>query len=271
MARARKQAEEIVVAHRQRGSSRRAVKEEMLVVKPPIKEKFISERALPPVQAKTEKQKTYLRYLNDPEVKAVVCLGYHGTGKTFLAASVAADKLRSNQIEKIIVARPYVQTGKTAGYRPGTTLEKLYPYVRNVLDTIKSRIGVGAYQIALADGLTGAIEVQDIESIRGRSFDQPSVLVIDEAQQTTPEEMMSIVTRMSDQCLLVLCGDVRQKDIQGQSGLEWFLSFSQRHHLRGVEVVDFDSPDDIVRGGLVRDIAIGMMKDLERKAAYDSN
>lgn len=271
MARARKQTEELVSAHRQRGSSRRAVKEELLVVKPPIKEKFISERIRPPVQAKTDKQKTYLRYLNDQSVRAVVCLGFHGTGKTYIAASVAADKLRSNQIEKIIVARPYVQTGKTAGYRPGTTLEKLYPYVRNVLDTIKSRIGVAAYQIALSDGLTGAIEVQDIESIRGRSFDQPSVLIIDESQQTTPEEMMSIVTRMSDQCLLILCGDIRQKDIQGESGMEWFLSFSKRHNLQGVEVVDFDSPDDIVRGGLVRDIAIGMMKDQERKGSYASN
>lgn len=266
MGRPRKvQDEEITSTKRVRGSSRRSVKEEVLTVKPPTKEKFISERALPPVQAKTEKQKTYLRHLNNPVVKAVVCLGYHGTGKTFIAASVAADKLRSNQIEKIIVARPYVQTGKTAGFRPGTTLEKLYPYVRNVLDTIKSRIGVGAYQIALEDGLRGAIEVQDIESIRGRSFDQQSVLIIDEAQQTTPEEMMSIVTRMSDNCLLILCGDIRQKDIQGQSGLEWFLSFSKRHNLSGVEVVDFDSPDDIVRGGLVREIAIGMMKDQQRK------
>jgi phosphate starvation-inducible PhoH-like protein len=255
----------VVAGKSTRNSSRRAVKVEKQVEKPPIKEKFKAERQLPPLVAATAKQKEYIKYLKDPSIQVVVCLGFHGTGKTFVASTIAADALRNNEIEKIIVARPYVQTGKTAGFRPGTTLMKLYPYVRNMLDTIKGRIGAAAYQIALDDGLTGAIEVQDVESIRGRSFDQPSFLIIDEAQQTTPEEMLSIVTRISDRCVLVLCGDLAQKDIQGQSGMEWFLHFASRHQLPGVAVVDFNSPDDIVRGGFVRDVAIGMMKDKEKQ------
>jgi phosphate starvation-inducible PhoH-like protein len=231
-------------------------------VKPEIKEKFLEERNNPPpVVAKTAKQKEYFRLLEDPEVKAIVCLGLHGTGKTFCAAVVAADKFRKNEIKQIIVARAYVQTGKTSGFKPGSSLQKLYPYVRNVLDTIKSRIGGGAYEIALKDGESGEIQVQEVESIRGRSFDLPSFLIIDESQQTTKEEMQSIVTRVSDNCKLVLCGDILQKDIQGESGLEWFMSFSKRHNLKGVAVIDFNSPDEIVRGGLVKDIAIGMMKD----------
>lgn len=229
--------------------------------KPPIKEKFNIERELQPVIAKTQKQKEYLRYLNDPNIKAIVVLGLHGTGKTFCAAATAADHYRKNQIEQIIVSRAYVQTGKSSGLKPGTALEKLYPYVRNVLDTIKSRIGVGAYEIALKDGCNGAIEVQEVESIRGRSFDKRSWLMIDEAQQTTPEEMQSIVTRVSDDCKLILMGDVLQKDIKGQSGLEWFMAFAKRHHLDGVATIDFDDPEDIVRGGLVKDIAIGLAKD----------
>lgn len=233
-------------------------------VKPEIREKFLGERNNPPpVVAKTAKQKEYFRLLEDPEIKAIVCLGLHGTGKTFCAAVVAADKFRKNEIKQIIVARAYVQTGKTSGFKPGSSLQKLYPYVRNVLDTIKSRIGAGAYEIALKDGESGEIQVQEVESIRGRSFDLPSYLVIDEAQQTTREEMQSIVTRVSDQCKLILCGDILQKDIQGESGLEWFMSFAQRHNLKGVAVIDFSEPSDIVRGGLVRDIAIGMMKDRE--------
>ena len=235
-------------------------------VKPEIKEKFLEERNNPPpVVAKTAKQKEYFRLLEDPEIKAIVCLGLHGTGKTFCAAVVAADKFRKNEIKQIIVARAYVQTGKTSGYKPGSSLQKLYPYVRNVLDTIKSRIGAGAYEIALKDGESGEIQVQEVESIRGRSFDMPSFLIIDESQQTTPEEMQSIVTRVSDQCKLILCGDILQKDIQGESGLEWFMSFAQRHDLKGVAVIDFNSPDEIVRGGLVKDIAIGMMKDREQE------
>lgn len=231
-------------------------------VKPEIKEKFAEQRNNPPpIVAKTAKQKEYFRLLEDPEVKAIVCLGLHGTGKTFCAAVVAADKFRKNEITQIIVARAYVQTGKTSGYKPGSSLQKLYPYVRNVLDTIKSRIGAGAYEVALKDGESGEIQVQEVESIRGRSFDLPSYLIIDESQQTTKEEMQSIVTRVSDNCKLVLCGDILQKDIQGESGLEWFMSFAKRHNLKGVAVIDFNSPDEIVRGGLVKDIAIGMMKD----------
>lgn len=235
-------------------------------VKPEIKEKFLDERNSPPaIVAKTAKQKEYFRMLHDPDIQAIVVLGLHGTGKTFCASVVAADYFRQNRIEKIIVARAYVQTGKTSGYKPGTSLQKLYPYVRNVLDTIKSRIGAGAYEVALRDGENGEIEVQEVESIRGRSFDQPSFLILDEAQQTTMEEMKSIVTRVSDNCKLILCGDVMQKDIEGESGLEWFMSFAKRHNLKGVGVIDFSSPDDIVRGGLVKDIAIGLMKDKEGK------
>lgn len=231
-----------------------------------VKDKFTEERnSLPPVTAKTEKQKEYFRMLEDPSVQAIVVLGLHGTGKTYCASVVAADKFRKNEISKIIVARAYVQTGKTSGYKPGTSLMKLYPYVRNVLDTIKERVGNGAYEIALRDGETGAIQVQEVESIRGRSFDEPSFLIIDEAQQVTIEEMKSIVTRVSDKCKLILCGDIRQKDIRGESGLEWFMKFSKRHNLKGVEVIDFCEPSDIVRGGLVRDIAIGLMKDEEIK------
>ena len=227
-----------------------------------IKEKFTEERnSPPPVVAKTIKQKEYFKLLNDPEIQAICVLGLHGTGKTFCASVVAADKFRKNEISKIIVARAYVQTGRTSGFKPGTSLQKLYPYVRNVLDTIKQRIGDGAYEIALKDGESGDIQVQEVESIRGRSFDEWSYLIIDEAQQVTIEEMKSIITRVSDKCKLVLCGDVRQKDIRGESGLEWFMKFTQRHQLKGVAVIDFSDPDDIVRGGLVKDIAIGLMKD----------
>lgn len=226
-----------------------------------IKEKFLSEREPQQIVAKTEKQKQYLKMLNDPNIQCIVCLGWHGSGKTFLASSVAADKFRKNEIKKIIVARPYVQTGKSSGSKPGSALEKLYPYVRNVLDTIKQRIGAGAFEVALQDGTHGDIEVQELESIRGRSFDLPCYIVLDEAQQSTPEEMLAIVTRLSDNAKLILCGDLRQRDIKGESGLQWFLDFAERHKLKGVGIVNFDSVEDICRGGLVRDIAVGLLKD----------
>lgn len=227
------------------------------------KDKFSQEHHFPPIQAKTDKQRIYLSMLNDPNIQVIVCQGLHGVGKSYLSATVAADKFRKNEISQIIVARPYVQTGKSSGAKPGTSLEKLYPYVRNVLDPIKKRIGPGAFEIALKDGERGDIQVQEIESIRGRSFDEPSWLLIEEAQQTTPEEMLAIVTRIGDDCKLIISGDLNQKDIRGESGLAWLLSFVNRHNIKGVGVVNFDSPDDIVRGGIVRAVAIGLFKDRE--------
>lgn len=231
-----------------------------------IKDKWAENRELSfsPVVAKTEKQKQYLKALNDPDIQVVISLGYHGSGKSFLAASVAAEKYRKGEINKIIVARPYVQTGRTSGFKPGTSFEKLYAYVRNILDTVKKQIGTGAYETALRDGQSGDIEVQELESIRGRSFDQPSFVIIDEAQQSQPDEMESIVTRISDNAKLVLCGDIHQKDIRGESGMEWFLSFVKRHNIPGVEIINFDSPEDIVRGGFVRNVAIGLMNDRKK-------
>jgi phosphate starvation-inducible PhoH-like protein len=154
-----------------------------------------------------------------------------------------------------------VQTGKSSGLKPGTTLMKLYPYVRNVLDPIKKRIGSGVFENSLKDGETGQIQVQDLESIRGRSFDERSWLLIEEAQQSTPEEMLAIITRVSDDCKIIVSGDLNQKDVKGESGLKWLMDFVNRHKIRGVGFISFDSPDDIVRGGLVRDIAIGLMKE----------
>lgn len=224
-----------------------------------IKEKFQEQRnSPPPIQAKTFKQKHYFQILENCNV--IIAEGLFGTGKSFCAAVTAGDKLRKNEIQKIIVSRPYVQTGKSAGARPGTTLEKLYPYVRNILDTVRDRIGHGAFANALKDGMSGQIEVQALEDIRGRSFDEPSFLIIDEAQQTTPEEMLSIITRISDHCTLVLCGDDSQRDIKGQSGLAWFKEFAVENNLSGVGFVNFDSPDDIVRGGFVREVALALAK-----------
>lgn len=222
------------------------------------REQFVKQR---PIVAKTEKQKQYLAMLNDPKIQLIVCLGLHGVGKSFLSATTAADKFLANDITQIIVARPYVQTGKSSGLKPGNTLAKLYPYVRNVLDPIKKRIGVGAFENALKDGETGQIQVQDLESIRGRSFDERSWLLIEEAQQSTPEEMLAIITRVSDDCKMIVSGDLNQKDVKGESGLKWLMDFVNRHKIRGVGFISFDSPDDIVRGGLVRDIAIGLMKE----------
>ncbi len=243
-------------------ASRLSARQQMRAEKQPKHNpKFDEERNSAPILSPlNEKQQDYLFKLQTCNI--IIAKGIFGTGKTYLASARAADLLRRNEIEKIIVARPYVQTGKTSGFKPGTSLEKLFPYVRNMLDTIRKRMGDGAYYNALKDGLNGRIEVQELESIRGRSFDERSFLLIDEAQQSTPEEMLSIITRVSDNCTLVIMGDASQKDIRGQSGLEWVEDFLTRHKIAGVGICSFDDAEnDIVRGGFVKDIAKGLMKD----------
>ena len=226
-----------------------------------VNEKFSHEHKNAPIVAMTEKQKKYLALLNDPNIQLLVVLGLHGVGKSFLSATVAADKYMKKEIDKIIVARPYVQTGKSTGLKPGSSLDKMYAYVRNVLDPMRKRMGGAVFDIALADGQKGTIEVQEVESIRGRSFDERSWLMIEEGQQTTPEEMLAIITRVSDSCKLICSGDLNQRDTKGESGLKWLLDFVKRHNIQGVGVINFDEPSDIVRGGLVREIAVGLMKE----------
>ena len=233
-----------------------------------ITDKFQEERKeevkSKPLIPMSEKQKRYLELLRDPDVHIIVATGLFGTGKTFLPSAHAADLLRLGHIDKIIVARPYVQTGKTSGSKPGTSLEKLRPYVRTMLDTMQQRLGYNNFNNLLKDGCSGKIEVQELESIRGRSFDEKSWLILDESQQCDSESLLSVVTRVSDNCKLVLCGDLAQRDIKGQSGLKWFLDFAKRHNIKGIETVDFNSVDDIVRGGIVKGIAIGLKKDTEK-------
>ena len=224
-------------------------------------EKFAHERKPEPLLPKTENQELYLENLKSCMVN--IAIGSAGTGKTFIPSALAADLYREKKIHKIVVARPYVQTGKSSGSKPGTSLMKLYPYVRNMLDTMKKRLGTAVYEIALKDGLVGDIEVCELESIRGRSFDEPTWLILDESQQATKDEMISIVTRLGDNCHFTACGDPNQKDIRGEGGLEWLLDFVERHDL-DVGVVEFTS-DDIVRGDFVKDVVKGLEKDNEFK------
>lgn len=225
-------------------------------------EKCAHEKSLPALTGKTQRQKEALQALQDPNVPVVILAGPAGVGKSYLPAAVAADAFRENKISRIIVARPYVQTGKTSGFKPGSSLEKLYPYVRNVLDTIQHRLGRGVFDNHLKDGLRGEIEVQELESIRGRSFMEPSFLIVDEAQQSTPEEMESIITRVGEGCKLVLTGDTAQKDVKGESGLEWVMDFFKRHGLSDNDVAHIKfGMEDCVRSGFVRKVLEGIEDD----------
>jgi phosphate starvation-inducible PhoH-like protein len=157
--------------------------------------------------------------------------------------------------EKKIIKEKFEEGRKRPPIKAKTQAQKLYlEYLNN------KRMGNGAYETNLKDALTGNIEIQEVESIRGRSFDEKSMLIIEEAQQCTIDEIQSICSRVSDDCQLIISGDPKQKDIKGESGLEWLCKFVKRHDLQNVGLVHFTT-DDCVRGGLVKDFLKGMDKD----------
>ena len=193
------------------------------------------------IEPLNEKQKDYLiSLLSSP---CVVCTGSAGTGKTYLAASVAARDLANRRIQRIVLSRANVSTGKSLGALPGTVQEKLEPWLMPMIDVLRKHLGSSFYDHCVK---TGAIQYQPIETIRGKSFDD-TVVMIDESQQLTIEELKAITTRMGERSRLYLMGDRLQRDVR-TDGLGWLLNVVRNQGLP-VDVHTFTS-DDIVRSDL---------------------
>jgi len=207
-----------------------------------IKRKHEVERTPPPILALTEKQAEYLGYLRTSE--QIFVLGPAGTGKTWMAATYAADLYRSHSISKIILTRPNVPCGRSLGFFPGSLEEKFAPWAVPITDTIRQRLGAGAYDIAVKNG---DIEVVPFEVMRGRSW-RNSFILLDEAQNTTIAEIKMFLTRIGEECLTVINGDIQQCDLERDSGLRKAIDLVRQHELP-VPIVEF-SLDDIVRSGI---------------------
>jgi phosphate starvation-inducible PhoH-like protein len=204
--------------------------------------KFGAERELPPIKALNPAQAHYLDALRtSPQV---VVLGPAGTGKTWMAATHAADLFRNGQIDKIILTRPNVPCGRSLGYFPGTLEEKFAPWAAPVVEAIKERIGKAAYEIALK---RGDIELVPFEVMRGRSWKNAFVL-LDEAQNTTAAEIKTFLTRVGEDCTVVINGDVNQCDLDEASGLRIVIHMIKSQML-AVPVIEF-TREDIVRSGI---------------------
>lgn len=214
-------------------------------VKPEVKEKFAEEHKAKPIIAKNENQKKYLHSLQFDTVS--VGKGSAGSGKTWCAAAVAANKYLKGEINQIIVARAYVPMGKTTGFWPGSVEEKLMPFVAPILNVIRERIGESRYQCEFGK----TIKIQPLEAIRGMSFPAGTFLIIDESQNLNVEEVRSIVTRLEEGSQVAFCGDDKQRDVQGVSGIVYLANLIKKHNLPNCSVVEF-TPADIVRSGLTR-------------------
>jgi phosphate starvation-inducible PhoH-like protein len=181
-------------------------------------------------------------YYSLDHMNLVVALGPAGTGKTFTCCTKAASWLAGGQINKIILTRANVPTGKSLGAVPGTLEEKLTPWMLPMTDVLRQSLGHGLYEYNVRKK---KIETVSIETIRGRSF-QDAMVLVDEAQQLTIDEIKAITTRIGEGSVLVLMGDPKQSDLRQRSGLIQFVELIEKHDPESTDIISFNL-DDIVR------------------------
>jgi phosphate starvation-inducible PhoH-like protein len=198
------------------------------------------------IRAKTQGQQTYLQAIADNTV--VFGIGPAGTGKTYLAVAKAVEALYAKQVSRIILTRPAVEAGERLGFLPGTLSEKIDPYLRPLFDALQEMLGPDLTAKMME---TSVIEVAPLAYMRGRTLNDAFV-ILDEAQNTTNEQMKMFLTRLGFGSRMVITGDVTQIDLPGgRSGLNQASSL-----LAEVEDIHFArlSAADVVRHELVTKI-----------------
>ena len=199
------------------------------------------------IKCKTVGQKKYVDAINKNTV--VFGVGPAGTGKTYLAVALAVTAYKNKEVEKIILTRPAVEAGEKLGFLPGDLQTKVDPYLRPLYDALQEMFGLEAYLKHLERGV---IEIAPLAYMRGRTLSH-SFIILDEAQNTTTEQMKMFLTRMGEGSRMVITGDVTQIDLPAgkKSGLKHAVSILK--NIDGVETVNL-TYKDVVRHPLVAQI-----------------
>ena len=202
-----------------------------------------------PVKAKTVGQKKYVEAIRKNTI--VMGIGPAGTGKTFLAVAMAVTALKSKKVERIILTRPAVEAGEKLGFLPGDLQNKIDPYLRPLYDALYEMLGSETYQRCVERGV---IEIAPLAYMRGRTLDD-SFIILDEAQNTTPEQMKMFLTRLGFNSKAVVTGDLTQTDLPfgKRSGLAEAVKI-----LEGIDdiAVHRFTERDVVRHRLVQKIIL---------------
>ena len=218
-----------------------------------------------PIRAKTLGQKKYISAIEKNPI--VFGIGPAGTGKTYLAVAMAVKAFKSKEVNKIILTRPAVEAGESLGFLPGDMQDKVDPYLRPLYDALGDMLGGEAFHKNIERGL---IEVAPLAYMRGRTLDD-AFIILDEAQNTTPEQMKMFLTRMGFSSKIVVTGDVTQIDLprDKKSGLR-----DAEIVLKNVEGIEFIylSEADVVRHPLVQKIVKAYeRKTIERERIQKNN
>ena len=210
------------------------------------------------LQPKTAGQKRYIDAIRRNTI--TFGIGPAGTGKTYLAMAMAVAALKRREVARIVLVRPVVEAGESLGYLPGTLQEKLDPYIRPLYDALFDMTDMERGNALIEQGI---IEIAPLAFMRGRTMNNAFV-ILDEAQNTTPDQMKMFLTRLGFSSKFVVTGDVTQRDLLGVNGLD-----VARRVLEGMDDIAFIdlNRNDIVRHSLVARIVDAYEED-ERKGAH---
>lgn len=212
-----------------------------------LKEKIVTTTSGRVIKAKTVGQKRYMDLINSKDI--TFGIGPAGTGKTYLAVAAAVNSFRKKEVERIILTRPAVEAGEKLGFLPGDLQDKVDPYLRPLYDALFEIMGIENF---LKNVEKQIIEVAPLAYMRGRTIDS-AFIILDEAQNTTNEQMKMFLTRLGYGSKAVITGDITQMDLPDgkKSGLKSVINILK--DVEGIGFMFFET-SDIVRHKLVQDI-----------------
>ncbi len=210
------------------------------------------------VIARSERQAQYIKALKENDI--VIALGPAGTGKSFLAVSVAITMLMEKKVEKIILSRPAVEAGEKLGFLPGDMKDKVDPYLRPLYDALYDLFGFQKIQKKID---TGEIEIAPLAFMRGRTL-KNSFAILDEAQNATSTQIKMFLTRIGENSKLVVNGDPSQVDLINKSNSGLIKSKNILGKIKEIKTIEFDHRD-VVRHPLVSKIIQAYQKNINDK------
>lgn len=203
------------------------------------------------LEAKTENQKNYIRSIIENDV--VFCSGPSGSGKSFIAAGIAAHHLYAGEVEQVMITRPLVCTGKDIGSLPGEMGDKIAPYLLPMQENMKFFLKKAHYGLFVNDG---RIVYKPLEVMRGSTFHN-TYMILDEAQNCTFDQIKMFITRMGKNSKVLINGDTNQTDLRNNSGLSFCID--RLSDVEGVAVCKFNN-EDIQRNGIIGNILNALEK-----------
>ena len=210
------------------------------------------------VIARSEKQSQYIKALKENDI--IIALGPAGTGKSFLAVSVAITLLMEKKVERVILSRPAVEAGEKLGFLPGDMKDKVDPYLRPLYDALYDLFGFEKIQKKID---TGEIEIAPLAFMRGRTL-KNSFAILDEAQNATSTQIKMFLTRIGENSKLVVNGDPSQIDLINKSHSGLIKSKNILSKIKEIKTIEFDHRD-VVRHPLVSKIIQAYQKDFNDK------